>query len=105
MRSLQRPTPTPRAPLRELRHPATDESMFDLAARLREVRTRRGKSVREWATLLTDLGYPIAWNTPPRYERGELAVPASYVLMVAKVTGASPDWLLTGKGQPPRGAA
>lgn len=80
----------------------TDERMKRVAGRLREARESLGISLRQFSDYLDDRSYPVDWTTIQRWELGKMRIPADYVLMLSDVAGASPTWILTGEGQPPR---
>jgi repressor LexA len=65
-----------------------------LAQRIREA--RRGRGIDQ-VTLAARLD--VASRTIQRWEKGEQVPDSNYLMRLAKITGASPQWLLTGKGE------
>jgi transcriptional regulator with XRE-family HTH domain len=66
-----------------------------LAERIRWLRTQLGLSQKEFAQLIGK-----SLRTVQRWERGEVKIPKSVLQHIANVTGASLEWLETGKGPP-----
>lgn len=86
--------------------PAVTQAAIDMGHRLAWVRHHHqdaSRGVRKWADLLKHIGYPLDSMTVHRYEKAKLLMPATYLWVVAKISGADPGWLLTGKGWPPPG--
>ena len=69
-------------------------STQDLALRVREIRVERFGELGELSLALTLGVPPQTWSN---YEAG-VAMPAHVILQFIEVTGASPEWLLTGEG-------
>jgi repressor LexA len=65
-----------------------------LAHRLREARMQKGWDQAKLAARLD-----IASRTIQRWEKGEQVPDSNYLMRIAKLTGVTPHWLLTGEGQ------
>ena len=66
-----------------------------IAARVQEIRMKLF-GANGIDALATEVGVPA--DTSRNYERG-VTMPAHVLLKFLAVTGANPDWLLTGKGE------
>ncbi|MBW3569697.1 MAG: hypothetical protein KY467_01205 [Gemmatimonadetes bacterium] len=81
-----------------------DTAIRALCQRLRAIRENyggEGLALRPWAALLGERGYPLDFTTVGDWERGRTAVPASYVLMVHRISNVSVEWIMTGEGPAP----
>lgn len=64
-----------------------------IAQRIREARTRKEMDQARLAAKLD-----VATRTVQRWEKGEQVPDSNYLMRLAKVTGVTPHWLLTGEG-------
>jgi repressor LexA len=65
-----------------------------IAQRIRQARTQKEMDQAKLAAKLD-----VATRTVQRWEKGEQVPDSNYLMRVAKVTGVSPHWLLTGNGE------
>ena len=64
-----------------------------IAQRLRQARTKKEMDQAKLAAKLD-----VATRTVQRWEKGEQVPDSNYLMRIAKVTGVTPHWLLTGEG-------
>ena len=64
-----------------------------IAQRIRQARTRKEMDQTRLAAKLD-----VATRTVQRWEKGEQVPDSNYLIRIAKVTGVTPRWLLTGEG-------
>jgi repressor LexA len=64
-----------------------------IAQRIKEARTRKEMDQARLAAKLD-----VATRTVQRWEKGEQVPDSNYLMRLAKVTGVTPHWLLTGDG-------
>lgn len=64
-----------------------------IAQRIRQARTQKEMDQAKLAAKLD-----VATRTVQRWEKGEQVPDSNYLMRVAKVTGVTPHWLLTGNG-------
>ncbi len=65
-----------------------------LAQRIRQARTQKEMDQVKLAARLD-----VATRTVQRWEKGEQVPDSNYLMRIAKVTGVTPHWLLTGNGE------
>jgi repressor LexA len=64
-----------------------------IAQRIRQARTKKELDQAKLAAKLD-----VATRTVQRWEKGEQVPDSNYLMRIAKVTGVTPHWLLTGEG-------
>lgn len=65
-----------------------------IAQRIRQARTQKEMDQAKLAAKLD-----VATRTVQRWEKGEQVPDSNYLMRIAKVTGVTPHWLLTGNGE------
>ena len=62
-------------------------------------RIREARLARSWEQARLAAKLDIATRTVQRWEKGEQVPDSNYLMRLAKATGVSPHWLLTGEGE------
>lgn len=88
-----------RGTLTEVPEPVKGESTPDTwRGRLRWVREEVGLSTRGLAETLSEQGVEVGHSSVSQYETGGSTPRPEYLIAFSQVTGASPTWILRGKG-------